>query len=134
MGNKMRGYSPNYTPRTIAQDLANALVTADSSSLGIVFKEADASRQLEVDAEHFLKVDGKRLGHDFEAYAWDIYTDGSPFYVTLRLLFELVLPLKEISPKAFEAGMAFLREQESLLGNPPGWQDVIDKYMQSTPA
>ena len=109
------------------QALADAMV-AQSPYLRIAFNEADTTAAPEPEAQHFLKVNDSRLGRDFKLYAIMAQVSGEQD-ATIRLLEELVLPLKQTAPAAYVAGLSYLREQGSVFGkNKNAWEDMVDSF------
>jgi hypothetical protein len=108
-------------------------MVASGPNLRIAFKEADRTTAPDPEAQHFLKVNGTRLGRDFKIYAFMSRIAGEQD-ATVLLLKELVLPLRKTAPEACEAGLSYLREQGSVFGENQGeWESIIDSFKPKAP-
>lgn len=115
------------------EELAGVMVKADAGSLRIAFNEADSTRDKELEAQEFLKVNESRLGRDFKLYAF-MARVGSKQDTTIHLLGELVLPLKSQAPQAYVAGLDYLAGQASIFGNDSQeWVALVNSFKPKAP-
>ncbi len=99
-------------------------LTDSEPRLKVVQQEQSDSPQADPDAETFLKLDGRRWGRDLELYA-SVYDIIGPIGLAATLLEEIILPLKELSPQAFTAGIEMMRAYD--VGEDPAiWQETLD--------
>jgi hypothetical protein len=106
--------------------LGNRLVAKAPGRLRIAFNEDDNSKEPQPECAHFLKLDGRRVGRDFELYNFMAKVTGgdSDQPGIVMLLQELVLPLQEAAPEAFQEGIAFMREQ-NFGDKQADWEDLL---------
>lgn len=72
--------------------IVEMIVIAEPTRFRIAFNEADATNDLEIDAQHFLKMEGKRLGRDIKLYDFMAQVMGLGGAL-VHFLQEVVLPL-----------------------------------------
>ena len=85
--------------------LAIAEEVATNPDIELVYQEADDSTKENIDAAHFLKYKGKRIGRDIELYAFlsEISTD---LEMWCDFLAEVIFPLNLHNSKAAKSIMA----------------------------
>lgn len=105
-------------------NIATILVLTEPHKLRIAKNEQDETTAPCKDAATFLKFDEKRLGRDLELYAFMSKLESVDF-VVVQFLEEVVLPLKDPSPKAFAAGIAQLRKH-TMQNKEVGWVELLD--------
>lgn len=105
-------------------NIATILVLTDPQKLRIAKNEQNETTAPCADAATFLKLNEKRLGRDLELYAFMSKLE-SVDYIMVQFLEEVVLPLKDPSPKAFTAGIAQLRKHK-MENREVGWTELLD--------
>jgi hypothetical protein len=106
------------------QKLAQILCDTEPR-LKLVKNEQDDCDKEEMEAATFLKLDGKRLGRDLELYDFMASFMGHAGALA-NALEEIILPLQETSPSAFEAGMEHLRKNSGLDPKDPAWDELLE--------
>lgn len=106
--------------------LAARLIGKAPGHLRVAFNEDDNSQAPQPECAHFLKLDERRLGRDFELYNFMAKAAGEQAVVVM-LLEELVLPLQNALLEAFAEGIVFCREQGPVFRHKQGdWADLLD--------
>lgn len=79
---------------TKVMEIAQIAVEYSNGRIVMVFNEHDESKEINPEAAHFLKLDGKRFGQDIETYGF--LADEMGWDKTLvTFLGEIIIPLKE---------------------------------------
>ena len=111
---------------TDIQSLAEKLA-AKEPRLRIAFNEANDNRGAEPEAQHFLKLDEKRLGRDFRLYGFMADKVEGPSATIVRLFEEVVLPLQKTSPEAYAEGWTWLKDQgPTFKNNQDAWEELLN--------
>ena len=104
-------------------DIASALADASPDALQVAYHEDAAGG-----AKRFLKLNGQRLGRDLETYGFS-GEKVAGWQETLRLfLEEVVLPLEDAAPEAYEAACGKLIEMGKKVfpaDFQPVWEEIL---------
>ena len=90
-------------------DLAHALAVASPEVLRVAHNEEDHTTSVALDAAHFLKLDGVRIGRDLELYGFMGDVAGWPS-VLAYFLEEVVFALQSKAPEAYAVACEKLKE------------------------
>jgi hypothetical protein len=91
-------------------ELVSQLVEVSGGRLRLAHNEYDKSRKIAKDAAHFLKLDEKRLGRDIELYGFMGAEIMGWQEALVLFLEEVVLPLKNTVPSAYNKASESLIE------------------------
>lgn len=83
------------------------IVEHSGGKIRIAHNEADESDEKELQAQHFLKVDGKRFGRDMETY--DFMASINPAQA-LPDFAEIVLSIKKDFPESYQHAVVLMKE------------------------
>lgn len=87
---------------------AECLVAQSTDQLRIAHNEKDATTENDIEAAHFLKLDGKRIGRDLELYGFMAKIMGEGPMLT-HLMSEILYGVKHLEA-AYQTGSECLRE------------------------
>ena len=87
--------------------------------------EQDATNQIEKEAAHFLKYEGKRLGRDLELYTFMDEIVGLPTLIAF-LLEEIIFPIKK--EKWSKASSDYLKEWGIEVNKPENKEQWINLF------
>lgn len=104
-------------------------MAATCPELRVVFNELDGSEApASVHVRHFLKLNGTRLGRDFEDYALMASVKGLDSTLD-KMLDGILLPLRERAPEAFKKGLVEFFWMGADIGiNATPWAEQLHRF------
>lgn len=109
------------------RNLAEILVKVDPENFRIAFNEDCKSKDLELQADSFLKFREQRLGRDFKVYGLMSLMSLQANTMT-NVLEEIVLPLQRTSLKGYVAGLEFLLTLKCFGDLQDEWEKLITSF------
>lgn len=82
-------------------EIVNLAVEQSGGRLRLAQNEEDESEKTNINASHFLKLDGKRLGRDIKMYIFFGHRDNWHEAFN-QFIIDLILPLAEILPESYK--------------------------------
>ncbi len=86
--------------------IAANIAEVSGGRIRLAFNEDDDTTELQPEAAHFLKLDGKRIGRDIEVYGFMARVSGNE--TALADFCEVILAVKSV-PESYRVGVAAMK-------------------------
>jgi hypothetical protein len=110
-------------------EAARRIAASAPEHVRLAHNEADDSDAPEMEAAHFLKIDGRRIGRDVEVYGLMARMLDAP-HALVQFAEEIVLPLKAAAPETYPTAAEAMKRlgREVFPDRADAWDALFDDH------